>query len=108
MIERVSTEALIAELKRRNDGTYLEDVGPGLLKSRRGRNNHSKAVELLMNMNVGEVKRLFHKDVQCHGRPGQQGYYCGLEKVRQRLRRQGITYSVQHEEEHVAIVARLT
>lgn len=104
----IPTDDLIKELKRRKANTYLEDAEwcSEWTRATRGRGNSSKSAELLLALEVGDVKRLYHEDIFCHHAPRNNSYYCGLARKRDALKKQGINFSIHHEKEHVAIVWR--
>ena len=103
---QISTDDLIGELKRRKDNTYLEDAE--WLYRTRGRGHSSLARKLLLELNVGDVKRLNHEDVYCKHREKYDGYECGILRNVYRLGKKGMEFHVYHEKEHVAIIARIS
>lgn len=81
----VSMADLISEIRSRQKGTYLEDAE--WLRPTRGRGHCSIAATLLLQLEVGDVKRLYHRDVFCHHAPN-SSYYCGLARTRDKLKKQ--------------------
>ncbi|KKN73846.1 hypothetical protein LCGC14_0396480 [marine sediment metagenome] len=109
-ISGIPTADLVRELRRRKDNTYSEDTE--FLRQTRGRGNYSKSAQLLLELKVGDVKRIYHEDVYCHHNlikgKAYKAYICGLHSKREVLKKQGITFNIYHEKEHVAVVARIT
>jgi hypothetical protein len=102
-LHKIPTDDLLRELRRRRQGTYLEDAE---FDPHRGRGHSSLAAKLLLELQVGDVKRIYHEDVFCHATQ-KHGFMCGLSRTRDRLKKQGILFRIYHEKEHVAIVARI-
>ena len=102
-LAEVPFDDLVREALRRKNTTYMEDAT--YLRPIRGRGHSSKSAELLTQLQVGDVKRIFHNDVFCH-HPKSGTWYCGLSRTRDRLNKQGMAFHIYHEQEHVAIVAR--
>ena len=102
-ISIISTDDLIRELRKRKKDTYTEDAE---WSPTRGRGHSSLSAQLLLGLEVGDVKRLYHEDVFCHHTP-KHSYMCGLAKTRDRLKKQGHIFNIYHEKEHVAVVARI-
>jgi len=104
-LSRIPTDDLIRELRNRQENTYMEDTE--WLRSTRGRGHSSKASLLLLELEIGDVKRIYHNDIFCHQAPHNKCYYCGLSRTRDRLRKEGKIFNIYHEKEHVAVVARV-
>jgi len=104
----ITTDELVRELKRRREQTYSEDAewlpSARQLGGTKGRGHSSRSSQLLGELEVGDVKRIYHSDIHCH--KGKVGYHCGLSGARDRLRKHGFVFSIYHEAEHIAIVAR--
>ena len=102
-LSKIPTDDLIREIRSRQRQTYMEDAE---FSSTRGRGHSSISSQLLLELKVGDVKRLYHEDVFCHHTPNHY-YYCGLARTRDKLRKQGCIFNIYHEKEHVAVVARI-
>lgn len=108
-LSKITTDDLGRELLRRKKQTYSEDTpwNPSFqqLGGTRGRGRSSRSSELLYELEVGDVKRVFHLDTSCK-KSKTGSYHCGLSSARDRLKKKGVEFSIYHEAEHIAIVAR--
>jgi len=71
----------------------------------------SPSTQMLLEMKVGEVKRIYHYDTKCHGCHGRRksgGKACSLQIAMVRYSKKGISFSSYHEDNHIAVVKRLT
>jgi len=107
-LNQYSTKELVDELKGRSDVVGLEDAE--WLRPTRGRGYRSEARKLLETLEVGDVKRLYHYDISCYKRKdGLGGWQCHLGHARDQLKkRSGMDFRIYHEDDHVAIVARIS
>lgn len=70
----------------------------------KSRRRHVSASTLLLHqMVVGQVKRIYHTDVQCVGNGGD----CSLTGAIGRLRKRGWRCETYHEGLHIVVVRRL-